>query len=690
MNANWKVMAAALATVGALGSGLGRAATKSFDNGDGNQQWTTGPNWNPDGTPGAGDIAIVDGGQTALFNGASTTGAIVVGAPANLTGAGSNPGGAGALDVQSGTLTADNDNILIGFNDGDGLVVVSGGTLAHTNGGIFAVGFAGDGRTGTLSVSASGSVNNSTDFYIGANGASGSATFAGTLNNAGSIIQGSGGAVADLTVLGSGVVNTSQHFVGNGNSVVANLTIQDTATINVTGQLTVGFNGGGAVSMTGGALNVNGAAGGPAGDNLWVGRVAGGTFAQSGGVVTINPTASYGLRLAEGAGSVGIYNLAGGTLVTPGISIGAGTGAFTLGGGTLEANNSFTSSVPIAVSTGANGIVNTAGNNVTLSGPITGATAAGFFKQGTGTLLLSGDNTFGGDKIVDGGTLSLGSATALGTTTNVYINLGTILDPNGQTVGAANATNLVLNGAGAQIFNFSPTGSTIGSAIVIQAADTAVGGTGDLVLNGVVSDSLRGFSFNKTSDNTLTVNNTLSIGGPVNVLGGALYLNGTRTGLGQLTVANGATFGGSGTVASSNIVAAGNVAPGAAAGSIGTLTAGANVDLNGLLLVDITGAGLGSTDLLAVGGVLDIGGASLNLNVLSGLDDAAYVIATYGSLTGGAFSSVNNLPVGYTIDYGYLGNSIALTATAAVPEPTAIAMIGIAAVGLLGRRRRAC
>src|SRR5687768_1701556 len=166
MTVNWKVLAAAVSTVGAMGAGQAHAMTKSFDNGAGDQQWTTGDNWNANGVPGAGDVAVVDGGQTALFNGTSTTGAIVVGAPANLTGPGSNPGGAGALDVQSGTLTANNDNVLIGFNDGDGLVVVSGGTLAHTGGGIFAVGFAGAGRSGTLSIGASGAVTHNSDFYI--------------------------------------------------------------------------------------------------------------------------------------------------------------------------------------------------------------------------------------------------------------------------------------------------------------------------------------------------------------------------------------------------------------------------------------------------------------------------------------------------------------------------------------------
>lgn len=67
------------------------------------------------------------------------------------------------------------------------------------------------------------------------------------------------------------------------------------------------------------------------------------------------------------------------------------------------------------------------------------------------------------------------------------------------------------------------------------------------------------------------------------------------------------------------------------------------------------------TDLLAVSGTLNVSGATLNLVVTGTPTAPAYVIATYGLLAPGMFAAVNNLPVGYEIDYTYnSGTAIAL------------------------------
>lgn len=67
------------------------------------------------------------------------------------------------------------------------------------------------------------------------------------------------------------------------------------------------------------------------------------------------------------------------------------------------------------------------------------------------------------------------------------------------------------------------------------------------------------------------------------------------------------------------------------------------------------------TDLLAVSGTLNVSGATLNLVVTGTPTAPAYVIATYGSLAPGMFAEVNNLPVGYEIDYAHnSGTAIAV------------------------------
>ena len=78
-------------------------------------------------------------------------------------------------------------------------------------------------------------------------------------------------------------------------------------------------------------------------------------------------------------------------------------------------------------------------------------------------------------------------------------------------------------------------------------------------------------------------------------------------------------------------------------------------------------------------------GSTLDFGTLGPLDDQAYVFATYGSLSG-AFDNVNNMPTGYSLVYGYQGNSLALVV---VPEPTTTAvLVCSAAAGLLLKRRR--
>jgi hypothetical protein len=83
--------------------------------------------------------------------------------------------------------------------------------------------------------------------------------------------------------------------------------------------------------------------------------------------------------------------------------------------------------------------------------------------------------------------------------------------------------------------------------------------------------------------------------------------------------------------------------------------------LGGTLLVDLDGAS-GLADTLEVSGELNLSGVVLEVNEMTSLDDPAYVIAEYGSLVG-TFSSAN-LPTGYSLDYAYDGNQIAVVSDA--------------------------
>ena len=127
------------------------------------------------------------------------------------------------------------------------------------------------------------------------------------------------------------------------------------------------------------------------------------------------------------------------------------------------------------------------------------------------------------------------------------------------------------------------------------------------------------------------------------------------------------------------------VAPGLS--GIGTFAVGAGSTLAGTLAVTVDPASAGASDLFSVGGLFDltVGTSTVDFTTLGTLDDPAYVFASYGSLSG-TFGTATNLPTGYTIDYGYLGNFIALVP---VPEPMAISTVGSAvAMALLMRWRR--
>ncbi len=113
-------------------------------------------------------------------------------------------------------------------------------------------------------------------------------------------------------------------------------------------------------------------------------------------------------------------------------------------------------------------------------------TAVALTKAGSGTLTLSGNNTFTGLTTISAGTLKLGSTTALGSTAGATsITSGAVLDLNG--INYAAAEGLTINGTGISsngaVINSSATGATYGGLITLGSASSIVGGTGTIAIS---------------------------------------------------------------------------------------------------------------------------------------------------------------------------------------------------------------
>ena len=218
-------------------------------------------------------------------------------------------------------------------------------------------------------------------------------------------------------------------------------------------------------------------------------------------------------------------------------------------------------------------------------------------------------------------------------------------------------------------------------------------------ITGVISGTINQSHFLKTGAGRLDIGGASSHTylGETMVRTGTLNINGVLgavSGAGShglvTAMSTGGILGGSGTISRPVFIEAGGfLAPGSS--GIGTLalnTAAGNARIRGTLAVEVSGNGSGLTDFLDVtSGTLDISGATVNFSVLETLNDAAYVFAKYGTLTGGTFSSVVGAPAPYTVDYNYQNlNQIALV----VPEPSAIMMtvVGLSAFAARRLRRR--
>jgi autotransporter-associated beta strand protein len=347
--------------------------------------------------------------------------------------------------------------------------------------------------------------------------------------------------------------------------------------------------------------------------------------------------------------------------------------------------------------TGVEGVLqNVSGSaNPIFSGIITAPN--GFTKSGSNSVILNNPaNNLSGGVTIDEANLRVGAANAFGTNDPVVtINAAGTMDlQNNQSIGG-------LRGDG-QFTNSTTTARTL-------TINTATGTVFDFT--GVVLAGSAAISVTKSGPGIQIFSGDLAHTGATTVNGGLLQVDGVSTNASAYTVNTGATLGGKGIITGAVTVnAGGNLSPGASPGTLrtGNLTLSAlsnyRVELNG----PAAGTGYDQVDVL---GAVNVSGATLvaTLNYAPSAGDLLYIInndqldfvtGTFANLPQGAtltlLSTADNQSYPFTISYTgesltgqyeNIGNDVVLRAV--VPEPSTVGLLGIAAAGLLARRRRA-
>jgi autotransporter-associated beta strand protein len=412
------------------------------------------------------------------------------------------------------------------------------------------------------------------------------------------------------------------------------------------------------------------------GRTSFIGQITGSggiTVTQGRGRVTLqNTTNNFTGPVVVDSGATLQLDVAGGTNeVIPNSAAVTVNGAlnFASGGGTETIGSLSGSGTVSSFVAGTYSLVVGGSTSGTFSGVINnGSGVIGLTKSGAGTLLLTGSNGFTGGAALNGGTLGVGSANALGSSGTISFGGGTLQ------YSASNTTDYSgrFSNAASQQYSIDTNGQnvTLGS--------------------------------NSTSGGT-----TVSAGG--------LRLNGSIAG--GLNVAAIASLSGTGTVGGSATIA-GTHSPGNSPGTQtfnGGLTYEAGALVNWELIANTTGtAGVNYDQIIMPSGNLTFSGSTTLALAFNSPDSSVNWSDSFWNvnrswmiydLSSGSVNNPSNLIVGGSLldsqgvalsptGRGYFTTSLSgqdvMLNFVAVPEPTTIALTGVAALALgAGAIRRA-
>lgn len=408
-----------------------------------------------------------------------------------------------------GTLNHVNEWLSIGNSaNGSGTMTVTDNGLVESNND-FNIGDV-DSSNGTLNIEVNGKVNSTGPVFIGKNGTTGQLNMSGasTMTSANTNVADNAGSNGALKITGTSVYTSNGRLqVGPGGGSTGSVLIEGFGSMAVNSYVSVGFDGGGSMTVrdnglfsntddfsvnengdvpamvtlqdnakmsvtrtvfvgrnTGrvGTLSVSGAASLNQTDadySFIVGPAGTGTL-NIGGTAAVSTAAASGLVLTNNATGTATVNLNGGTLSARKVSDGGGASTFNFNGGVLQAGtgadvNFMTGVDAVNVSPGG-AFIDSNGQTIALNQVLSNG-GGSLTKQGAGTLLLNGANSYLGATTVAAGTL--GGTGSVG---------GALIVPSGSSIAPG--------AAGVGTFSVGDTlaiGTTIDGTYVCEIAGTA-------------------------------------------------------------------------------------------------------------------------------------------------------------------------------------------------------------------------